>query len=178
VSCTSAPGAIISAATLREALRGRPDRPLLVIDLAVPRDVESDCAGVGGVRLYDLDDLQARVAANLAARRREAERAEPMVEREVARFLEWRDALDVTPTIRALVGRAESIRQRELERALGRLGEVSARERETIDAMSRSIVNKLLHEPIVRLKRDGGHQSGSGYARAVQELFCLDEAAS
>jgi glutamyl-tRNA reductase len=178
VSCTSAPSAIISAEMLRGALRGRPDRPLLVIDLAVPRDVEPDCARVGGVRLYDLDDLQARVSANLAARRREAEGAERIVEREVVRFMAWRDALDVTPTIRALIERAESIRSRELERALERLGEVSSRERDTIEAMSRSIVNKLLHDPIIRLKRDVGQRDGSAYARAVQELFCLDEVAS
>jgi len=174
IACTAAPRPILSRALLAAALARRPERPLLVVDIAMPRDVEPEAAKLPGLHLRNLDDLRALVAANLEARRGEMAAVEALIDREVPRFLAWRDSLDSTPAIRALLAHAEAIRQAELERALRRLPELSERDREIVTALSRAIVNKLLHEPLVRLKHGGSYLDAQGYARLVSELFSLD----
>ena len=131
-------------------------RPLFLIDLAVPRDVDPAVNELDGCYLYDIDDLEAVVEATLAGRRREAERAEAIVAEEAERFRAWQASLDVVPTIASLRARAEAIRSAELSKA-----KLSDREREAVESITAQIVNKLLHLPTVRMKEaaaaaDGG----------------------
>jgi glutamyl-tRNA reductase len=172
VSCTAAPEPVITAAMLARALGGRMARPagLLLLDLAVPRDIEPQASALAGVRLWDVDGLQAICEANRASREAEVARAEALIELEVAKFQEWWAAQEVVPTIRALRERAESIRTAELQRTLTKLAHLSPQEHAAIGALSAAIVNKLLHQPIATLKNPEG---GSQLAAVVQELFRL-----
>lgn len=171
ISCTAAPEVVVGADVVARALDGRAT-PLLLLDLAVPRDIDRQVAGVAGARLFDIDDMQAICAANRAARAAEVAKADELVEREVTRFMEWWDTQEVVPTIRALRSRAEAIRMAELDRTLAKLPELSPREQDAIQALSVAIVNKLLHQPIATMKDP---QAGGQLARAVQTLFRLSE---
>lgn len=169
ISCTSAPGAVIDAPMTAAALSGRAE-PLLLLDLAVPRDVDRAAADVPGATLFDIDDMQAVAAANRAARAVEAAHAERIVVEEVEKFEEWLATQRVVPTIRALRERAEEIRHAEIQRTLARCPELSEAERAAIEALTASIVNKLLHHPIVSLKDP---QEGHDIAEVVHRLFQL-----
>jgi glutamyl-tRNA reductase len=170
VSSTSAPGFVVTA----EHVRARKGRPLFLIDLAVPRDVEPAVAEREGVYLYDIDDLEAVVSESLSGRRREAERAEAIVAQEAARFRDWQASLDVVPAIASLREWAERVRSGEVAKAEGRLGRLSESERETVESLTTQIVNKLLHLPIVRLKQAAATE-GPGYVEAARHLFGLGE---
>ena len=170
VSSTSAPGFVVTAGQVPL----RKGRPLFVIDLAVPRDVDPSVAETDGVYLYDIDDLEAVVSESLSGRRREAERAESIVEQEVARFRDWQASLEVVPAIASLREWAERVRSGELAKAEGRLGRLSDSERETVESLTTQIVNKLLHLPIVRLKQAAATE-GPGYVEAARHLFGLGE---
>ncbi|MBI4491841.1 MAG: glutamyl-tRNA reductase [Chloroflexi bacterium] len=174
LSCTSAPVYVIGLEMVQRAMGSRRGRPLALIDIAVPRDVDPRAREMDGVYLYNVDDLEAVCAANLELRRAEAAQVEAIIEREVPRFMQWWDTLDVVPTIAALVDRAEAIRQAELARALPRLGELSERQRSTINALTAAIVQKMLHQPIARLKDHGEGEDGRLFVPAVRELFQLD----
>jgi len=176
ISSTSAPHTVIHAQHAQHALAARPDRPLILIDLAVPRDVDTDVADVPGVHLYNVDALQSVVLANLQRRRGELEAAQTIVDAEAADFLTWLVARTVVPTLSGLRAHAERIRQREVDKALRRMGPLNEREREIIEALSQGIVNKLLHQPTVRLKEQSSQGSGLLYAAAIQELFGLEGA--
>lgn len=169
ISCTSAPNVVIDLPLAARAMAGR-DTPLLLLDLAVPRDVAREVAALPGVTLFDVDDMQAISEQNRAARAAEISRAEALVEAELGKFMEWWATQQVIPTIRALRERAEAIRAAELERALARMPELSEREQAAISALSAAIVNKLLHQPIAVLKNP---ESGVQMAEAVQTLFQL-----
>jgi glutamyl-tRNA reductase len=169
VSCTAAQEYVIQTDDVRCAMTGR-DRPLLLLDLAVPRDIAPAAGQVAGVRLYAVDDLQAICAANRAARASEIDRAEALIGAAVQRFESWRRARQATPTIRALRDRAEAIRASEVERMLARLPGLGDSDREAIHALSAAIVNKLLHQPIVALKE----QPGDDLIGAAQRLFQLE----
>jgi glutamyl-tRNA reductase len=170
ITATSAPSPIISKADVARALESRPERPLLIVDIAVPRDVESGVRDVQGAHLFDIDDLQAAAEANMDARRREVGAVEAIVEDEVARFQTWLEGHRVQPTIAALRQRAEAIRKAELVRTLSRLSGVSDEDRRRIEAMSESLVNRLLHDPVTRLREEGNQR----HIEAVHELFDLD----
>jgi glutamyl-tRNA reductase len=167
--CTSSPEVVLGAELVGRATAGR-KMPLLLIDLAVPRDVDPQVAALPGVQLFDVDDLRAACAANHEARGAEVEQAEALLDAEAERFARWCAAQRVVPTIRALRDRAEMIRAAELRRTLARLPELPAREQEAIQALSAAIVNKLLHEPITALKDP---HVGGDLADAVQQLFHL-----
>jgi glutamyl-tRNA reductase len=169
VSSTSAPGFVLCAPDIGP----RKGRPLFLIDLAVPRDVEPAAGEVEGVYLYDIDDLEAVVSESLSGRRREAERAEAIVSQEAARFRDWQASLEVVPAIASLREWAERVRSGEVAKAEGRLGRLSASERETVESLTTQIVNKLLHLPIVRLKQAAAE--GPGYVEAARHLFGLGE---
>jgi glutamyl-tRNA reductase len=158
-----------------QALRGRRGRPLLFVDLAVPRDLDPAIGELEGCYLYDIDDLEAVVAETLAGRRREAERAEAIVADEAERFRAWQAALDVVPAIASLRARAEEIRAAELRKAEGRLERLSESERSVVEAITAQIVNKLLHLPTVRMKQAAAAADGVLYADAVRHLFGLGE---
>ena len=170
VSSTSDPGYVLTAERMPE----RKGRPLFVIDLAVPRDVEPAVADLDDCFLYDIDDLQAVVSESLSGRWREAARAESIVAHEAGRFRDWQASLDVVPAIASLRERAESIRSGELAKAAGRLDGLSESERRSVESLTTQIVNKLLHVPIVRLK-EAAATDGAGYVDAARHLFGLGE---
>ena len=175
VSSTSARGLVLRKEDVAPALRLRRGRPLLFVDLAVPRDLDPAIAELDACYLYDVDDLQAVVAETLAGRRREAERAEALVAEEAERFRAWQASLDVVPAIASLRARAEEIRASELAKAESRLGRLSEAERRAVEAITAQIVNKLLHLPTVRMKQAAAAADGVVYADAVRHLFGLGE---
>lgn len=175
VSATAAPGLVLRGDAAAAVLRARRGRPLLFIDLAVPRDLDPALGSFDGCFLYDVDDLEAVVEASLVGRRAEAVHAERIVALEAERFREWQAALAVVPAITSLRERAEAIRSSELERAEGRLASLSENERRTVEAVTAQIVGKLLHLPTVRLKEAAVRPDGVVYARVVRHLFGLGE---
>ncbi len=175
VAATGAPGLVLRREQVARTLRGRKGRPLFLIDIAVPRDLDPEIHELDGCYLYDIDDLEAVVAASLAGRRREASRAESIIAEEADRYREWKASLDVVPAVAALRARAEEIRQGELERVEGRLAKLDATERNMVEAITAQIVNKLLHLPTVRMKEAAAGPNGVLYADALQHLFGLNE---
>ncbi|MDE3225626.1 MAG: glutamyl-tRNA reductase, partial [Nitrospirota bacterium] len=124
--------------------------------------------------LFDIDDLEMRVEQNREERRREAVKAEGMIEEEVAASLQWLKSLDVTPTIVALRKRAEDIKQAEIDKAMARLGHLSTEERSAIEGLASAIVNKLLHGPLVTLKTEANSAGSSMYVEAAKRFFGLE----
>jgi glutamyl-tRNA reductase len=174
VASTSASGYVLDAATVRRAT-GRRKRQLLLLDLAVPRDLDPEINDLDGCYLYDIDDLEAIVAETLSGRKREAERAEAIVAAEADRFREWHASLDVVPAIASLRARAEEIREAELRKADAVLGRLDESQRRAVEAITAQIVNKLLHLPTVRLKEAAAAADGVLYAETVRHLFGLGE---
>jgi glutamyl-tRNA reductase len=172
VASTSAAGYVLDAETVARSRRGR---PLLLIDLAVPRDLDPAIHQLDGCYLYDIDDLEAIVSETLAGRRSEAERAEAMVAAEAEKFHEWQASLDVVPAIASLRARAEEIREAELRKAEGLLGRLDESQRRAVESITSQIVNKLLHLPTVRMKEAAAAADGVIYAEAVRHLFGLGE---
>jgi glutamyl-tRNA reductase len=172
VSSTSSPGYVLDAQTVERARRGR---QLLLIDLAVPRDLDPAIHELDGCYLYDIDDLQAIVAETLAGRRSEAVRAEALVAAEAQKFHEWHSSLDVVPAIASLHAKAEEIREAELRKAEGALAKLDESQRRAVEALTGQIVNKLLHLPTVRMKQAAAAADGVIYAEAVRHLFGLDK---
>jgi glutamyl-tRNA reductase len=166
ITCTSAPGFVLGPEDVRE----RKGRPLFLIDLAVPRDVDPAVNEIDGCYLYNIDDLEAVVQASLSSRRREAERAEAIVAAEAERFRAWEASLEVVPTIASLRARAEAIRSAELSKA-----KLSDEQREAVDSITAQILNKLLHLPTVRMKEAAAAADGVLYADAVRHLFGLED---
>ena len=159
---------------MERALASRGRRPLLLIDLAVPRDLDREIADLPYAFLYDVDDLDATIGTGGAEGA--AARAEAIVAEEAERFRLWQASRGVVPAIAALRGRAEEIRAGELARSERRLSRLSDEERRTVEALTAQLVNKLLHEPTVRLKDAAAGAEGSAYADAVRHLFGLEDA--
>jgi glutamyl-tRNA reductase len=175
VSSTSAPGFVLTADELAGSLRARRGRPVLFVDLAVPRDIDPALASIDGCFVYDVDDLEAVVAASLQGRRSEAVQAERIVAAEAERFRAWQASLAVVPAITSLRARAEEIRAAELARIEARLERLPQSEREVVDTVTAQIVNKLLHLPTVRMKEAAVTPDGLLYADVVRHLFGLGE---
>ena len=172
VSATSASDVVLSRESVAAGLRARRGRPLLLLDLAVPRDLDPAINELDGCFLYDVDDLEAVVVETLSGRRGEAARAEQLVAGEADRFRDWQASLDIVPTIASLRALAEEIRDRELTRAGGRLSE---RERKHVESVTSQIVAKLLHLPTIRMKEAAAAADGVVYADVVKHLFGLEE---
>jgi glutamyl-tRNA reductase len=173
ITSTGASEAIVTRDGVAEIMAERRGRPLFFIDIAVPRNVEASVNTLDDVYCYDIDDLKQVVDANIRERRREAQRAESLVEREVGKFLARLSDLEIVPTIVSLRERVEAIRVAEVRRTLARLPEASVETREAIEALSSAIVNKILHTPITKLResrRAGSHRS---WMDLVHELFGL-----
>jgi glutamyl-tRNA reductase len=164
VASTASPEPLIAPADVPAGRR-------VLIDLAVPRDIDPAVAGVEGASLHTIDDLQAVVARTISLRQGEADRGREIVAGHASAFRDWMAALEVVPAITSLRAHAERIRLSELERA--RLGDLSPFERERLDSLTRGIVNKLLHRPTVRLKQLAAEDESGPYAEAVTELFGL-----
>jgi glutamyl-tRNA reductase len=148
---------------------------MVLVDLAVPRDLDPAIAELDGCYLYDIDDLEQIVAETLSGRRREAERAETIVAAEAEKFHEWHASLDVLPAITSLRARAEEIREAELHKADALLERLDESQRRAVEAVTTQIVNKLLHLPTVRMKQAAAAADGVLYAEAVRHLFGLGE---
>jgi glutamyl-tRNA reductase len=170
VASTGAPDWIIGRDQVERVLPTRRGRPLLLIDLAVPRDLDPSIHELDGCYLYDIDDLQAVVAETIAVRRREAEQAETIVAAEAERFREWEASRDVVPAIASLRARAEEIRAAELRRA-----KLTDAERRAAESVTAAVVNKLLHLPTIRMKQAAAAADGVLYADAVRHLFGLED---
>jgi glutamyl-tRNA reductase len=174
VSSTSAPQPIVQAAMVQEAMRTRRGRPMFFIDIAVPRDIDTAVNTLPEVFLYDIDDLEAVVAANRRERQQEALAAEELIWREVRHFQQWLATRDIAPTIVALRQWAETVRLGELEKTLPKLGPLDERQRRTIEAFTTALVNKLLHPPTVGLKRAASEGRMGDEVRIIRNLFELD----
>jgi glutamyl-tRNA reductase len=170
VTSTGAPHQILGREELEFVAASRMGRPLVLIDLAVPRDIEPSVRDCPGIALYDMDDLQQAVARNLDAREAETEDALGVVREEVARFDEWMASLDVVPTISALRRRADEVVRQVLDENAPRWESLSEADRERVEVMARAVVSRLLHEPTVRLKDRGSYH----YLHTLRELFGLD----
>jgi glutamyl-tRNA reductase len=175
VSATGASDVVLTRRAVEEAMRTRPGRPLFIIDIAVPRDVEAGAGSVEQVFLYDIDDLQAIVHENLARREAELARADAIVDEELARFTAWLQSRRVVPTVVALRERFEAIRQAELRRLEPRLASLPPDARDRVDEITHLIVEKLLLTPTERLKAIGDEETMVNCAEAVNRLFALRE---
>ncbi|HWC09991.1 MAG TPA: hypothetical protein VG455_02100, partial [Acidimicrobiales bacterium] len=173
LSSTGAPGVVVEEADLAAALVGRKERPLYVVDLGMPRNIDPAVAALPGVVLLDLADLRAFVDAGIDGRRSEMVKVRAVVAEELARYTADMAAREVAPTVTALRERAEAVRVAELERLRTRLAGLDRRQQEALEAVTRGIVAKLLHEPTVRLKDAGGSPRGERLSGALRELFDL-----
>jgi glutamyl-tRNA reductase len=176
VAATASPHAIVGAEELGLVMRAREGRPLLLVDIAVPRDVDPACSAVPGVTLYDIDDMQAVIARNRSVRRAEARKADEIIEEEIQRFARWLGTLDAVPTIAALRQLADDVVEHVLRENSGRWETLSPRDRERVEAVARSVASRLLHEPTLRLKRNEGDRAHARL-QVLRELFALDEPA-
>jgi glutamyl-tRNA reductase len=174
ISSTAAPGYVITKSEVAAARKGRRGNPLFLIDIALPRDIEPAVNDLPDVYLYDIDDLNGVVSSNLEERMREAERAEVIIAEEMAAFERWAESMEVVPTVAAIRAKAEQTRTEELEKAIKRLGGLSEKELATVEALTASIVNKMLHGPTARLKQVAGEKDGYEYVEAARFLYGLD----
>ena len=173
ITSTAAPEPIIRASAVRDLLHARRARPLFLIDIGVPRNVEAAVNQLDNAFCYDIDDLRSVVEANLRERQREAQRALALVEREVRQFAARLGELEVVPTIVSLREKLEAIRRAELEKALGRLPGADAETRRVMEALSAAIVNKVLHAPTVKLRDSSRAGHGRRFIELVSEMFGL-----
>jgi glutamyl-tRNA reductase len=175
ITSTGAPHAIFRREHGETFLTRRKNRPMFFIDIAVPRDVDPAMNKLDGIFVYDIDDLQQAVANHVADRRKEAERAEAIVASEVDRFQARIQTLDVVPTIVSLQDHLETIRQAEIDRVRGRLGPLSPDQEMAVEALTRGIVNKIMHTPISTLKSAAREPEATTVIDLVRRLFNLQE---
>ncbi|MBI4391184.1 MAG: glutamyl-tRNA reductase, partial [candidate division NC10 bacterium] len=175
IASTAAPHPILTRADVEQIIRARRQRPLFLIDIAVPRDIAADVNAIDNVYLYDIDDLEAVAAANRKLREEEAVVAEGIVEREAEAFTRWLRSLEVVPTIQTLRERVEAMRDQELGRALHRLSDLTPEQQAIIRQLAHSIVNKILHHPMIELKRQSARRDGHITISALRRLFGLEE---
>ena len=173
ISSTSAPHTIINAPHMVDIMLNRSHRIMVMIDIAVPRDIAPDVSRIPGIKLFDIDNLEHQVQSLLAERAAEVPLVEAILAEEETHFLEYLKALDMLPIITELRKQAEAIRQNELERTLRRLPELTEAERNRIDAMTRSLVKKLMETPTQRLRAEANCPHASEYATVARTLFDL-----
>ena len=176
ISSTTASQTIVDRELVEAATADR-DLPLLIVDIAVPRDVDPAVSDLRGVFLRDIDDLKSVADEGLGNRLAEVGKVEAIIDAELSRFLEWERSSEVGPSIADLLAKAEEIRGKEVERMLGR-SSLSDKDREAIDRMTARIVSKLLHVPIEKVRNLASSKQGHVYATALRELFGLDDESS
>jgi glutamyl-tRNA reductase len=148
----------------------------MLVDIGVPRNISADVSELSGIAAYDVDDLQEVVARNQEARREIAAEAEGMLQQEGQQFIEWWDGLEAVPVANRLRMQLESFREQELQKALSRMGpDLSARERKVVEALSKGIINKILHGPVTKLRAPQPRQQRHQAMKVVQDLFDLDD---
>jgi glutamyl-tRNA reductase len=173
IASTGAPGYIMSAEMVASALGRKRNRLLFLIDIAVPRDIDPAAGDIDNVYLYNIDHLQDVVDTNREVRRTEAMKAEEIVAEEVAAFEKWYNALDVVPTIVSLRGKMEGIVKGELEKSSPWMKNLSEEERNRVEILVGSIVNKILHDPITGLKEESGDKDSQPFVAVIRRLFNL-----
>ncbi len=171
---TSAPHALVGLAQVEPAMRSRGDRPLCILDIALPRDVDPSVGALDNVFLYDLDDLKSAAAANLERRREEMPSAEQVIAAEVEQYWSWLAGLAAVPVLRTFRSQMDRVRDEELHRAMRRLGHLSQSDREAVEHFSRALMNKFLHEPSVRLRAASANGHGLQIVDALRFLFALE----
>src|SRR3954447_18997227 len=174
VGATSSPHQIVGREELELVMDQHEGRPLCLIDIAVPRDVDPSVRDLPGITLYDMDDLQREVARNISVREAEATRARTLIEEEVERFNRWLASLDVVPTIAALRERGDSIVEQVLRENEARWEGLTDHDRERVGLLARAIVSRLLHEPTLRLKDATERDASYHYVQALRELFAIE----
>lgn len=177
VASTAAPHVLITRDGFRQAIGGAREKPLLILDLAIPRDVEPELGGEANVFLYNVDDLREIIDGNLIKRQASISDAEAIVQDQADSFAQWHDARDVVPVITGLRDRWGSMREDELEWLWQRLGHLPAEDRELVESFSRRLLNKLLHEPTIRLKESVANGGGADFVDAVRFLHAVGDVA-
>lgn len=175
VCSTAAPRAIVFPEHVAPALAARGDRPLCILDIALPRDVDPSVGELANVFLYNLDDLQAVVSSSLERRRAELPTAEELIAGETERYWQWVAGLSAVPVLTAMREQMDDVRARELDEALRKLRHLPDAERAVIEEFSRTLMNKFLHSPTVRLRSAAANGRGLGVVDAVRYLFDLEE---
>ena len=175
ISSTGAPDFVIQRNQVKGLMRRRRNRPIFFIDIAVPRDIDPELNRLSNTYVYDIDDLKGVIDENVADRAKEAVKAERIVDEAVIHFRQWYESLSVVPTIVALRNKMETIIKKEVEKTFQSLNHISDEDRQAIDRMANSVVNKILHDPTLFLKRDGCHGNKNVYLDATRKLFNLDE---
>jgi len=175
VSSTGAQEPVVRYQDVRSRMRERRNRPLFFIDIAVPRDVDPRVNEIDNVYVYDIDDLQGVIDHNRQERLNEAQMAEHIIDEEIIKFKKWMNGLGAVPTIVSMREKAEKIRQNELRKTFSQLPQLSDRERGAIEVLTASIIKKLLHDPIVFLKKKAQRDAQATYMDFTQQLFNLAE---
>jgi glutamyl-tRNA reductase len=175
ISSTGAPHAIFRREHGEQFMARRRNRPMFFIDIAVPRDVDPALNNLDGIFVYDIDDLQQVVASNVADRKREAVQAEEIIALEVERFHEKLQQHDVVPTILSLQEYLENIRQAEIDRHRGKFGEITPQQEAAIDALTKAMINKIMHTPIVALKSAAKSPQAETMVHLIRRVFNLQE---
>lgn len=173
LSSTGAPHYIIRPQEVTEALKVRKQKPMFFIDIAVPRDIDPKVNDIDNVYLYDIDDMQGVIEANVKERSKEAEKAEEIIAEELLEFIRWLKTLDLSPTIVGIRERGEKIRRKELEKALSYLNGLSPEQVKVLESLTSAIVNKLLHHPIVALKTHAKDNCKDMYLEVARNMFDL-----
>jgi glutamyl-tRNA reductase len=173
IASTGATSFIIKPDQIHEVMRERKNKPMFFIDISVPRNVDPLVNNIDNCYVYDVDDLQGVVVANLQERNKEAEAAEKIVIEEIEKFYRWIKSLDVVPTIIALRQSCDSIRKAELAKALPLLGDLTDKERKALESMTSAIVNKIIHHPVTHLKKESNKVEGDLYIDTIRKLFDL-----
>lgn len=174
VASTASENYVITETHVREAMHRRRNRPMFFIDIAVPRNVDPAVNQIENVYLYDIDHLQGIVEANLKEREKESKKAEALIEHEVKGFLEYIGQMEVSPTIHQLSKKFDLIRTSEVEKYLSKLPPEQREARDAIDACTKAIVNKILHEPIILMKTEEAKEGGPKYSEILKKLFGLE----
>jgi glutamyl-tRNA reductase len=174
IASTAAPHTVLNCPAVVNAMTRRPDRPLFIVDIALPRDVEPGIGDLPGVHLYNIDDLQAQVNENLLMRAGEVPKVEQIIAAETEAFMEWYRSRSVVPTITAFRTEFETIKELELERTLKRLNHLDEDDQELVAELAHRLVNKFLHRPTVQLKQAAAQGDGTAITHSLHELFELE----
>jgi glutamyl-tRNA reductase len=175
ISSTGATQCIIQKEQLVPVMRNRKYRPIFLIDIAVPRDIDSQVNKIDNVYLYNIDDLQQVVDNNLTLRQQECSRCEALIEKELTQFMQWYNSLAITPIIKNLNAKLEGIRERELQRTLNQLADLSPEQKEKIAYLTQRITNQFLNSPLEQLKKYAATGDGFSHAQAINDLFELEK---
>jgi glutamyl-tRNA reductase len=177
ICSTASPVPVVTVARVQDSVTARGDRPLCVLDIALPRDVETAVGEMDNVFLYDLDDLRAAAAANLEQREEDVPAAQQIIAQEADKYWDWVAGLAAVPVVRSFREEMDRVRSTELAAALRRLGPLSAEQAEIVEHFSKALMNKFMHEPSVRLKAAAANGRGLGVVDAARYLFALEDKA-